>query len=346
MKTSTKKMASMVRQLGLGVGFSVFAAGALAVGPITTFTVEQEFEFTAWSPEGTGTDTTTGVIASGASGADNGDGTFGNVDGATKLAWGDPELAAGLPSSLVINPTGDLNVPSNALSAAPVNVVADNGADGVTTFLDVDFELGPEVVHNNWVIYDPSLETATATDYVTLTANGNTQVQGPMFDILFKETSNALGGHESGGDGTGCPSSYANGTQAWDSLNGCGDIFVLDLTQLVPTFVNEINPVDPANPVIAFLIDSFVIGDYKYDVYLREETGNIAALSNDACFAATGSNDDCIGFVTLEERSTAFQLAFGIVSSEVVPAPATLFLMGGSLLSMAWFRRRRSVKAA
>lgn len=335
MKTTTRKMTAMLRQLGLGAGLTVFtASAALAIpAPIGSFDVSQEFEFISANPAG----------------VDKTGGSPGVIDGFTKLEWGVPWFDVDGPrSSLVINPEAtDSTEPTNDLIEGPAIVTANNGADGVTTFLDIDFAIGPELVHNNFIISGTSLNSAVARDNVILSVAGDTKETSSLqFDINFEETDN----NQTEAD---CEASYADPTlpKAWSPYNnaqgGCGDIFVLDLTQLVPTLVNDIGSLGGVNPVPAFLIDVFNVGAYQYDVYLREVSDSIQALSTDACVAATGSSDACIGFVTNENESNFFQLAFGIVSTpRDVPVPATLFLMGGSLLSMAWFRRRKSAKSA
>ena len=189
------------------------------------------------------------------------------------------------------------------------------------------------MTHNNFVITGSSLDTATATDRVVLTpalpAVGD-QVQQIAFTVNFQETDNNA---FTNNDST-CAAKTQAGFSAWSDQFGCGDIFALGLGELVPTLVNTNQ--------VAFLIDTFNRDGFKYDVYLQESTGTIGLLTDDACDAA-GAEEDCVGFVTKENESTRFQLTFAILATpREIPAPGTLFLLGGSLLSLGWFRRRRA----
>ncbi len=311
MKTSTKKLTSVVRQLGLGVGLGVFAASSSMAGTmITSFDWTQEFEFI--DPI---LPASVNKVA----------GPVGNVNpGFTKLSWGTESNSFDKISSLVINPlAGDNETPSNV-------ILSGSGATAIVVQTGIpvavaDFQLGPKVVHNNFVITGAALDSAFAKDFVELTptGGGSTQIQQVTFGIEFLETDNGL-------RGAACPSGIVNAF-------GCGDIFALTLGFGAPAFVNSAGP--------AFEIDDFDIDGWNYKVYLQEATGAIQPLSQQACLAA-GAPIGCVGFVTNENESNSFQLQFAIVAAEIppppVPVPATLFLMGGSLLSLAWFRRRKA----
>ena len=307
MKALRKPVSSLVKQVSLGIAASTLAVAASAA-PIATFDFTQEFEFTSWTP------VPPGVIGSG--------GVAGVVPGFTQLQWGVPSNNTNSQSSLVIN----AGAGQNLLVTGSIDVSQD-----INTLV---FENGPTLTHNNFVITGSSLATATATDRVVLTPAlpdvGAAQVQQIAFTVRFEETPN----NAITNDDSTCDAKTQAGFSAWSDEFGCGDIFALGLGQLVPTLVN--------NGEVAFLIDSFTRDGFKYDVFLQEAAGTIGLLTDDAC-GATGSANGCVGFVTKENESTSFQLTFAILATErEIPAPGTLFLLGGSLLSLGWFRRRKA----
>tara|TARA_R110002110_G_scaffold91264_2_gene237415 strand:- start:26075 stop:27004 length:930 start_codon:yes stop_codon:yes gene_type:complete len=308
MATVKNNLTTALKQIGMGVGLTAVAASAALAAPIGSFDYSQEFEFTSATP--------LSVIGSGGVNP-------GNINGNTKLEWGTEFNEFDKVSSLVINPVGggDNETPSNLADTG--NVVVSQDINAIT------FAPGPVLVHNNYVITGSSLTAATAEDYVVLTPAlpdvGPDQVQEVMFSVDFLETTNSL-------TGAACPSGNENAA-------GCGDIFVLGTGELgAPTLVNGGQP--------AFLIDSFIRDDYLYQVFLQEVSGNIGVLDDPAC-AAVGAPLNCIGFTTAENEENFFALQFGILATErQIPAPATLFLMGGSLLSLAWMRRRKAARKA
>lgn len=296
------KASTLFKQLAVGVGLSTVLAGsAMAATLITSFDYTQEFEFVEpIAPAGVNKEgSTTGVS---------------DVDGYTKLSWGTESNPFNEVSSIVINPEiADRTSPSGDLSQGTVTTATDINAMG--------FELGPVLVHNNFVITGNSLDSAAAEDYVVLSpfGGGVDQVQEITFGVLFEETTNAL-------SGPACPSGAENAF-------GCGDIFVLSGGLLgIPTIVN--------NGELAFLIDSFVRDGYLYEVFLKEAGSNLAVLSDAAC-GAVGAPDGCIGFTTFENESNSFQLEFAVLATEAIPEPATLGLLAGSLLLMGLVRRKK-----
>lgn len=311
MKALRKPVSSLVKQVSLGIAASTLAVAASAA-PIATFNFTQEFEFTSWTPA------PPGVIGSGGVPAIDG----GVVAGFTQLQWGVPSNNTNSQSSLVIN----AGAGQNLLKTGSINVSQDINA--------LVFVNGPTLTHNNFVITGSSLTTATATDRVVLTPAlpdvGAAQVQQIAFTVKFEETPN----NDFTTNDSTCAAKTQAGFSAWSDAFGCGDIFALGLGQLVPTVVNTNQ--------VAFLIDTFNRDGFKYDVYLQESAGTIGLLTNEAC-GATGSANGCVGFVTKENESTSFQLTFAILATErEIPAPGTLFLLGGSLLSLGWFRRRKA----
>ena len=302
---------SFVKQLAIGLGLSAAMVGsASAATMITSFDYTQEFEWVEpINPAG--------VVKEGATSG------VSDVDGFTKLSWGVPSNNFNLPSSLVINPeAGDSTTPSN-------NLTSGSGATGLQVSTDVNattFALGPVVTHNNFVITDPanqSLQNTAAQDYVVLSPNGggSDQIQEVTFGVSFTETPNRP---EAPGS---CPAGVPfNGF-------GCGDIFALtsDLIDLATAQLFN-------GSVLAFLIDSFSVDGFTYDVYVAAL--GLGPLSEEACNAAA-AGDNCIGFTTAENESSSFQLEFAILATENIPEPATLGLLAASLLLMGLVRRRK-----
>jgi hypothetical protein len=298
------KASQLLKQVAIGVGFGAALMGSAIADPIVSFDYTQEFEFVEpIAPVSVNKEGAT----SGAS----------DVDGFTKLSWGTPANPEGNISSLVINPVdlGDnSDTPSNVLTQGNVVTSTDVNA--------VNFTLGPVVVHNNFVITGATLDSTAAEDYVVLSpfGGGADATQQITFGIDFQETDN------NPGNPGACPEGVAF------NQFGCGDIFALSGGLLgVPTILN--------GSIVAFLIDSFFVGIYNYDVYITAP--GLGVLSDAAC-TVVGEESGCIGFTTFENEINAFQLAFAIVASErQIPAPATLTLFAGSLLLMGLVRRRK-----
>ena len=303
------KTNNFVKQLAIGLGLSAAMVGsASAATMITSFDYTQEFEWVEpINPAG--------VVKEGATSG------VSDVDGFTKLSWGTESNDFDRVSSLVINPTaGDSTTPSNSLTSG-------SGATGLMVSTDVNataFALGPVVTHNNYVITGTSLSSTAAQDYVVLTPNGGgpDQIQEVTFGVDFTETTN------NPGNPGACPAGVPfNGF-------GCGDIFALTSDLISLATAQAFNN----GSVLAFLIDSFSVDGFTYDVYVAAL--GLAPLSEEACTAA-GAGDNCIGFVTAENETSSFQLEFAILASENIPEPATLGLLAASLLLMGLVRRRK-----
>ena len=296
-------------KLAIAVGLGAVCAIPSFAQPVTTWDYSQELEFVdpVLPPS---------VRATGTSGS--------NVAGNTKLDWGTPKNDQNKVSSLVINPTGDPEIPSGDLTEGSINTSFDINA--------LTFAAGPVVVHNNFVITSSAdaLDSTGLKDYVALTPTAGDDGQGIQvnqvdFSVNFQETPNNQD-----------PCS-ANGNPGDFPVGLCGDILVLTGGELgAPTIVN--------NDELAFLIDSFVRGGYLYEVFLREATNAFIELTDAACQAA-GADDGCLGFTTAKNESNIFALEFAILATERIPAPATLGLLGASLLSMVWMRRRKGGRA-
>ena len=299
------KVSMLFKQVAIGVGVSAVLVGTAMADPIASFDYTQEFEFVEpIAPAGVNKEGSTNGVAA--------------VDGYTKLSWGTESNSEDKISSLVINPVaGDTETPSGDLSQGNLAVSASVNA--------VTFGLGPTVVHNNFVITGQSLDSTTAQDNVVLSpfGGGDDQVQAITFGIDFEETSN------NPANPGACPEGVA-----FTAGVGCGDIFALSGGLLgLPTILN--------GSIVAFLIDTFNIDDYFYDVYITSP--GLDVLSDEACVEVGGAgNEGCIGFTTFENQSNAFALAFAIVAREAaIPEPATIALLAGSLLLMGLVRRRK-----
>jgi len=178
------------------------------------------------------------------------------------------------------------------------------------------------VTHTNEPITGTTLDQVSLVNQITLQSlvpPGGTQDPVTLtFMIDFQETVNS---------DDPCADGFPNGEGA--NINGCGDIFVISADALNYSFTYD-------------------TGDgiqQEYFISFVELTGGLTALSSEACLAATGSSDPCLGFVTPESATTSFQFG-AIISTEPVaidpiPAPGVLSLMGLGLVTLATLRRRR-----
>ena len=178
------------------------------------------------------------------------------------------------------------------------------------------------VTHTNEPIQGTTLDKVTLENEITLQALAPPGASQPpvtlSFLIEFQETRN--------GDDP-CADGGANGQGV--NVDGCGDIFVIGA--------------DALN--FSFTYDAGDGVDQEYFISFVEVTGGLQSLSADACLAATGSGDPCLGFITPEKATTSFQ--FGtIISTEKltigVPTPGVLGLFALSLLALASTRRQRA----
>lgn len=312
---------------------------AANAGVVTEWDYSNQAGFSAWTGTtgayGDSSWTDDDVAASGDS---SGGGTNildtdlnGIVDGgdspiATSLTWGTPAASSvsGLKSSLDIT--------------SPVN-------GGISTN-DANWAAGTNITHQNWVINDDTLTSATILDGLSLMptawdADPGEEVallaEAPyfapqlQFGVNFIETPNLFDQNVT------CPDGTEN--MQGDNINGCGDIFEIVGLEALP-FVPVVGPdfLEFTVPFVLMDVNNAPIPGWSDTVYLVTTRLSGLTLLPDT-YECSNELENCFGFVTVEETENVLEAAFKI---STVPEPSTLAIFGLGIIGFGLSRRKKA----
>jgi hypothetical protein len=294
------------------------------------------------------TDTTVGntdVTATGNSaGGVDGDLT----DNAGNILNTDGDWSNGVASDNALHTNLAWGTPGDGVTRSSLGI--DSPVIGTMMTNDSGWAQGTAITHNNRIIIDESLLTASVLDGLTLTPTNwvgktddptkddllddNAPYFAPQleFGVKFFETSNKetdLAGN--------CPNGVAN--NVGDNINGCGDIF--EITGLENLPFSPVVGADFIEFTVPFILLNKTTGaplagwnDVEYFVSTR--LSGLTTLP--AGYTCSNSQTNCFGFVTVEKSLNVLNAEFKI---STVPEPTTLAIFGLGLLVTGLSGRRK-----